>query len=126
VTQFRRADRVAGLVQRELSDLLLTKIKDPRLYMATITRVHMSDDLRSARIYFAVAEGEERATSVLAGFESASGYLRRELSHRLQLRYMPQLSFQYDNSFDRAANLEKVFKALHDEDRSISDSTSDD
>lgn len=110
--QFRRADRVGGLVQKELSALLLKKIKDPRLHMATITRVNMSDDLRSARIYFAVAEGKERSESVLEGFISATGYLRRELSRRLQLRHMPQLNFRYDDSFDRAANLEKTLREI--------------
>jgi ribosome-binding factor A len=52
---------------------------------------------------------------VLAGFESATGYLKHELSHRLELRYMPELKFVYDESFDRADELDKVLKTIHDE-----------
>ncbi|NVM22796.1 MAG: 30S ribosome-binding factor RbfA [Desulfobacterales bacterium] len=107
-----RADRVGGLVQKELSELLLTKIKDPRLNLVTITRVILTNDLRSARVYFSVAEGRERKPSVLAGFKSASGYLKRELSHRLELKYMPELNFIYDESFDRAADLDKTLKTM--------------
>lgn len=109
---FKRADRVRGLVQKELSDLLQKKIRDPRLDFVTIMRVSMTDDLRSARIYFTVAEGEERRLGALAGFKSASGYLRRQLSHRLGLRHMPELEFLYDESFDRATRIDKVLKQI--------------
>ena len=110
---YKRADRVGGQVQKELSDLLLKEIRDPRLDSVTILRVSITDDLRSARIYFSVAEGEERKLSVLAGFKSASGYLRRKLSRRLELRHMPDLEFLYDESFDRADRVNKVLKAIH-------------
>lgn len=110
--RFKRADRVGGEVQRELSDLLLKEIRDPRLDSVTILRVSITDDLRSARIYFSVAEGEERKLSALAGFKSASGYLRLKLSRRLELRHMPELEFLYDESFDRASKLNKVLKEI--------------
>ncbi len=113
--RFKRADRVGGEVQRELSDLLLKEIRDPRLDSVTILRVSITDDLRSARIYFSVAEGEEHKLSALAGFKSASGYLRRKLSHRLELRNMPQLEFLYDESFDRATKLDKVLREIRNE-----------
>ena len=109
---FKRADRVRGQVQKELSDLLQKKIRDPRLDFVTIMRVRMTDDLRSARIYFTVAEGEERRLGALAGFKSASGYLRRQLSRRLELRHMPELEFLYDESFDRATRIDKVLREI--------------
>jgi ribosome-binding factor A len=65
-----------------------------------------------ARVYFSVAEGEGRKLEALAGFKSASGYLRRQLSHRLELRHMPQLEFLYDESFERATRLDKTLKTL--------------
>lgn len=111
----KRAGRVGSLIQKELSDLLATKIKDPRLDLVTITRVSMTDDLRSARIYFSVAEGRNRSQGVLAGFVSATGYLKHELGQRLELKYVPELKFVYDESFDRAAALNKIFKTIHDE-----------
>ncbi len=111
----KRADRVGVLVQREISDLLLTKIKDPRLDLVTITQVRISDNLQSARIYFCAAGGDERKESVLAGFHSAVGYLKRELGCRLELRNVPELKFIYDESFDRAAALNEVFETMHNE-----------
>ncbi len=117
----KRANRVGGVIQRELSDLLLTKIKDPRLGLVTITGVKVTDDLRSARIYFSVVEGKERIESVLAGLKSAVGFLKHELSHRLGLRYMPELRFVYDESFDRAAELNRIFDDLRDETFSTTD-----
>ena len=109
---FKRADRVGGEVQKELSGLLLKEIRDPRLDSVTITQVSITDDLHRARVYFSVAEGEGRKLEALAGFKSASGYLRRQLSRRLELRHMPQLEFRYDESFERATNLDKTLKTL--------------
>ncbi len=110
--RFKRADRVGGQVQKELSNLLLKDIRDPRLDSVTIMHVSITDDLRLARIYFTVAEGEERKLGALAGFKSASGYLRRQLSHRLELRHVPELEFLYDESFERATKLNKVLKTV--------------
>ena len=112
--RFKRADRVGGQVQKELSNLLLKDIRDPRLDSVTIMHVSITDDLRLARIYFSVAEGEERKLGALAGFKSASGYLRRQLSHRLELRHVPALEFLYDESFERATKLNKVLKTVID------------
>ena len=112
---FKRADRVGGQVQKELSDLLLKEIRDPRLDSVTVMRVSMTDDLHLARVFFSVAEGgEERKMGALAGFKSASGYLRRKLSHRLGLRHMPQLEFLYDESFEKAIKLDKTLKEVID------------
>jgi len=112
------------LIQRELSNLLLTKIKDPRLNMVTITWVKITDDLRSARVFVSVVEGKERMESVLAGFNSAAGFLKSELSRRLGLRYTPTLKFIFDESFDRAASLNRLLKTLDDETRSPLDKMS--
>ncbi len=110
--RFKRADRVGGQVQKELSDLLLKEIRDPRLGSITILHVSITDNLRSAKIYFSVAGGEEGKLSALAGFKSASGYLRRQLSRRLELRHMPEIEFFYDASLDRATKINKVLKEI--------------
>ena len=110
--RFKRAQRVGGQVQKELSDLLLKEIRDPRLLAVTIMRVNITDDLRSARIFFSTPEGQEHKAEALAGFKSASGYLRRQLSQRLELRYMPVLEFYYDEGFERATQINKVLKSV--------------
>ncbi len=113
---FSRADRVAGLVQKTLSEILQKEIKDPRLAMITITDVKMSRDLKVARIYFCASGGEERIQNIQRGFQSASGYIKRVLSDELDLRYMPELKFFYDESIDYGARIEEVLKSLHTED----------
>jgi ribosome-binding factor A len=70
--------------------------------------------MRLAQVYFSVMEGRERRLGVVEGFKSAAGYLKRELSRRLGLRYMPELKFVYDESFDRAANLDRILKTVND------------
>lgn len=115
MNRFKRADRVAGQVQKDLSDLLAKEIRDPRLDSVTILRVHLSDDLRSARVYFIVSQGEKRRDDAAAGFKSASGYLKRRLCGRLGLRYMPELKFIYDESFDRATKVNELLQTLSEE-----------
>ena len=109
---FKRSQRVGGQVQKELSDLLLKEIRDPRLHSVTIMRVNITDDLRSARIFFSAPEGQEQKREALAGFRSASGYLRRELSRRLELKYMPALEFLYDEQFEEAIAIDRVLKSV--------------
>ena len=118
MTHFKRADRVGVQVQKELSDLLLKEIRDPRLDSVTILHVSITDNLRSARVYFSLAtEEEELRLGAMAGFKSASGYMKRKLSRRIELRYMPELEFIYDDSLDRATRLNKVFKAISNGDQ---------
>jgi ribosome-binding factor A len=117
VTRFKRADRVGGQIQKELSVLLRKEIRDPRLESVTILRVALSDDLRSARVYFSVAEGEEHKINALAGFKSASGYFRRKLGNCLELRYVPELRFLYDESFERATKVDRLLKTIREEEK---------
>ncbi len=112
---YSRADRVAGLIQRTLSEILLREVKDPRLEMAVITAVKVSPDLKNARIYFSVPGGEtERRQDAAEGFRSAGGFIKRYLGDRLDLRYMPELKFFYDESFDYGARIDKLLKSLED------------
>ena len=112
---FARSDRVSGQIQKVLSDILLKKIKDPRLEAATITSVKMSRDLKFARVYFVTPGGKESMEEAVEGFKSALGYLKRKLAASLKLRYMPELRFFYDDSFDYASHIEKIFKAVKSE-----------
>ena len=112
---YSRAERVGGLIQQTVSEILLKHVKDPRLEMATITHVKMTRDLKIARIYFVVPEGEQKAASATEGFRSAAGYLKRALSGHLDLRYMPTLEFYYDESFDYGSNIEKLLNSIRTE-----------
>ncbi|CAN2041595.1 Ribosome-binding factor A [Candidatus Magnetomoraceae bacterium gMMP-15] len=113
---FPRADRVGIRIKQELSELLLKNIKDPRLEMVTITTVKVSRDLRSARIYYSLLGDEEKKQNTAKGFKSALGFLKREMAARLGLRYMPDLKFFYDESFDYGSHIDKILDNLHLED----------
>ncbi len=109
---YTRGDRVGGQIQKTLSEVLTRKIKDPRLAMATITGVKMSPDLRLARIYFSISGSAITKDEVITGFKAARGFLKRILAPQLGLRYMPDLTFFYDDSFDYGARIEKVLKSV--------------
>ena len=112
MTSFSRADRVCGLIQEVLSNLLTKDIHDPRLQMATITNVKMSRDLKLARIYFSIYGGSSKAEAAAKGFESARGFIKRSLAPRLGLRYMPDLIFFYDESFDYGSHIDELLKRI--------------
>jgi ribosome-binding factor A len=112
---FNRADRVGGQVQRILAELIQKGVNDPRLAQATISGVTLSRDLRIARVYFSM-HGNAEKQAVLEGFESAKGFIKRELARELGLRYMPDLKFFYDGSFDYGAHINRVLKSLKTDD----------
>ena len=99
-----------------LSGLIRKGVNDPRLAQATISGVIMSRDLRIAKVYFAAHGGAHDEKALLAGFESAKGYIKRELARELGLRYMPELKFFYDASFDYGAHINRVLKSIRTDD----------
>jgi ribosome-binding factor A len=112
---FSRSDRVSGQIQKRLSDLLRKDISDPRLESATITGVKMTRDLRIAKIYFSVHGTESQKAAAIEGFRRAKGFIKRNLASELGLRYMPDLRFFYDESFDYGAKIDKVLKSIETE-----------
>ena len=109
---FARSDRVGGQIQKVLSEILLKKVKDPRLKNASITDVKLSRDLRIARIYFVASGNKKSMEEAAEGFKSALGYVKRTLARQLGLRYMPDLKFFYDESFEYGSHIDNVLKAL--------------
>jgi ribosome-binding factor A len=112
MTSYSRAERVGGLIQQALSDILRKRIKDPRLEMTTITHVKMTRDLRIARIYYSTTGGQQKIEAAQKGFESAIGFVKRDLARQLGLRYMPAIEFYYDDSFDYGAHIDKLLKSI--------------
>ena len=99
-----RIGRINEEIQRELASLI-PNVKDPRVSgLISVTSVDTTPDLRYAKIYISVLDKSDCA-QVLKGLKSASGYLRRELGHALQLRYTPELTFVRDDSIDQGAHI---------------------
>ncbi len=114
----RRSERTSKLIQREISGLLNREVNDPRLSeLISITKVSLSPDFKYAKIFVSILGNETSRKDMLAGFNAASGFLRRELASRLRLRYVPQLSFHYDDSIEREARLLKLMGQVFTEDK---------
>lgn len=107
----KRPTRVAELLREFLATLLLTKVADPRLRDLTITEVEMTPDLKQARIYYLVREGAVPA-EVMHGLDKALGFIRSEVGKAHILRTMPEFHFLPDDSLDKAARVEALFRAL--------------
>ncbi len=108
-----RSERVGSHIQRALSEIFKKKIKDPRLKMVVITGVRVSPDLKLARIFFTSTARDVSIRKVEEGLNTAKGYLKRTLAGTLGLRYMPELRFHQDQTFDYAENIESLLKLIN-------------
>ena len=110
-----RRERIAEEIQQEISVMLAGDLKDPRLAgLATVTEVHLSPDLKQARVYVSVVGSEAEQTSTLAGLAAAAGFVRHELSERLQLRRTPEVSFVLDRSEEYSRRIEELIRRTRD------------
>jgi len=107
-----RSHRVGDQILREISDLLLRKVRDPRLKGVTLTDVRMSRDLRHAYVYYSLFDQDEKKKQAQAGFESAKGFIRKEIGERLQLRYIPDIRFEYDTSLEYGQKMERLLEKI--------------
>jgi ribosome-binding factor A len=115
MTEGKRSEKVADLIQKEISQMLVKTLKDPRIGFVTITRVAVSEDCRMARVFFSVMgtlTERERSTK---GLDSAKGYVRKELGRRMGLRYTPEIMFQFDPSIEYAIHIGEVIHHLEQE-----------
>jgi ribosome-binding factor A len=109
----RHSERIGKLIQREISELLEREVNDPRLSrLISVTEVSLSPDLKYAKVYVSTIGSEINKEDMLAGFNKASGFLRKELAAHLNLRHMPELSFHYDDSIERGARLLRLMAEL--------------
>jgi len=107
-----RIKRIEDRIQQELAELLIREVNDPRLKQIFITDVKVDRELAFANVYVSAVEGASRSAEVLAGLESASGFLRRILSSKVELRAFPKLKFHWDPTPENADHIEKVLAGL--------------
>jgi len=110
VVHFRRL-RLGDQLQVELAGLIQRELKDPRIGFVTVTEVRMSPDLKHARVYVSVFEGEEeKKQESIAALQRAEGFLRHSLGRRLRLRYVPGLRFVVDDTLDHSARIDELLE----------------
>lgn len=109
-----RLQRIADRIRQELSEMLIREISDPRLRQIFVTDVKVDRELAYADVYVSAIEGTSRPKDVLAGLESASGFLRRTLASRVELRAFPRLRFHWDVTPENADHIEKILAGLRE------------
>jgi ribosome-binding factor A len=110
----RRVERVSELVRREVSQMLLSGIKDTRvgIGMVSVTDVQVSGDLQHAKIFVSIYGSDEARTAAMAGLKSATGFVRSELGRRIQLRRTPEIVFLEDRSIERGTQILSLINRL--------------
>lgn len=108
-----RSDRVRKSLIREISDLLHRGLKDPRISgIVSVTDVDVSNDCRHAKVFVSVYGSEEERNNTMIALESSAGFVRSEISKRIQMRFSPEISFQIDDSLERGARVTDLLNKI--------------
>jgi ribosome-binding factor A len=111
---------VGDLLQREISQILERELKDPRVGFLTITRVELTDDLKTARVFYSIFGTDEEKEKSQQGLESATGFIKKLLGERTRLKYLPDLVFLFDDSLAKGREIQSILDDLKDEESSRS------
>ncbi|HCF59537.1 MAG TPA: 30S ribosome-binding factor RbfA [Myxococcales bacterium] len=113
----QRTERVAALIQQEISTMLVRGLKAPRIGFVTITGAKVSPDLREAWVYYAVHGDEKVRADTAKGLDAARGFIRRELGKALKTKVTPELHFVYDEAIEHGDRIERLIKQVHEEEQ---------
>jgi ribosome-binding factor A len=108
----KRSSRVGDQILKGIADLLLRKVRDPRVKGVTLTGIDLSDDLRYARVYFSLIGGEDKVRQARSGLDSATGYIKRQIGKQVRLRYIPDITFEHDPTLEKGDRIEKILKQI--------------
>ena len=105
---------MGGQLREEISRAVQRTVKDPRIRGVTVTDVKLSSDLRYARVYYSVMGEDPRREEAQEGLQSARGVIKREVGRNLQLRYVPDIEFFFDDSLGHADHIESLLRRIRD------------
>lgn len=100
-------------MKQEIADILMRKIKDPRIGFVTVTDVDVAADLKNAKVFVSIYGDDKVAT--LKGLKSATPFIRSELGKRMRMRYIPELLFRFDATVEQGAHIMELLKSIEDE-----------
>ena len=109
---YKRSARVGDLVRKEVADIIMHKLKDPRVGFITVTEAEVSDDLRHAMVHVSVLE-EAKKDETLRILGSSSKFIRSELGKRIQMKFLPKLIFKLDKAIEYGAKMDKILNGLN-------------
>lgn len=110
-----KTQRIASNIIKELSYILAYEVKDEDIKFVTVTDCKLASDLSYAKIYVTVFE-KEKINSTIKALNDAAGFIRKELSQRIDVRHTPELSFVYDESIEYGKKIEEIIEKIHEED----------
>lgn len=108
---YKRSQRVSDLIREEIADIIMNKIKDPRLGFVTVTGVDITEDLKIANVYISVLKEEEKETTFEI-INSAKGLIRSELGKRVRMKFLPSLTFRFDESIAYGDRIDRLLKEI--------------
>lgn len=112
---YKRSQRVSDLIREEIADIIMNKVKDPRLGFVTVTGAKITEDLKIVTIYLSILKEEEKETTIEM-LNSAKGFIRAELAKRLKMKFIPSLTFRIDESLEYGVRIEKLLREIKKED----------
>jgi ribosome-binding factor A len=108
-----RVGRVGEQLKKELSQIIQTELKDPRIGFITVTGVEVTSDLSQARVYLSVLGSDEQKEETLKALARGTGFLRSELGKRIRLRHTPELLFKFDSSIEYGSRIESLLDQIN-------------
>ena len=112
---YKRSQRVSDLIREEIADIIMNKVKDPRLGFVTVTGAKITEDLKIATVYISILKEEEKETT-LEMLNLAKGFIRAELAKRVRMKFIPSLTFRIDESLEYGVRIEKLLREIKKED----------
>ncbi len=112
---YKRSQRVGDLVREEVADIIMYRLKDPRIGFVTVTGVDMSPDMKMARVFVSVLKEEDRELTMEI-LNSSKSYMRSLLSKRLRMKFIPTVEFKFDTSIEYGYKIDKLLKEIKDRD----------
>jgi ribosome-binding factor A len=108
-----RIGRVGEQIKKELSVILQTELKDPRIGFVTVTGVEVTNDLSQAKVFLSVLGDDQQKEETLKALAKGSGFIRSELGRRVRLRHTPELIFKFDTSIEYGGRIEQLLQELN-------------
>ena len=108
-----KTEKIAGIIQKEVSEIIQFQLKDPKIGFITITDVVVSGDLSIAKVYVSFLGQKAREAAGMKALERSKGFIRSEVAKRMAIRKVPSLVFLIDDSLEKGNKIENIIKELH-------------
>ena len=110
---YKRSQRVGDLLRQEIADIIMRKVKDPRIGFVTVTGVDLTDDLKIAKVYISCLKDEER-DATLDVLNAAKSFIRAEIGRRIRMKVLPSVEFRMDESLGYGHNIDKLLREIRE------------